>query len=430
MIFVSIMLGLLIEQSIFVYYTTSLLRPKYPKHITWLVFMAATALTQSLLFPIWERMEIRSPISLGITLALLFLLFQERMKRKLLVLLSYAASVVIAEIIGYSIGVGILKVNIAQLKSLNQFDIRLAIWQVIVYSLVFLTNVGFIRIFRKNNFSVEEKITNYTLAYVVSQIVVIFVLFICMMQEHIHTAVFIALTAMVAGMSVVAAFLLIKSFEVSIQKRAEKRFLEEQETLKTKHFKEMKLHYMEYKKLRHDFYDHISVIKRLTDNGYAVESQEYVHELSRKLEQLEKVTFCNNPAVDALLFSKNEIARAMGIQTMYRIEEPNGQVLSDMDLCSVISNLMQNAIRGAAEFAGEEKYIDFESYNMSGQYVIVVKNSSNYVSGDLRTTKSEKEGHGLGLKIIQSIVEKNDGNAIFRYDKNEFLSIVNLNIKT
>ena len=95
----------------------------------------------------------------------------------------------------------------------------------------------------------------------------------------------------------------------------------------------------------------------------------------------------------------------------------------------LLSNLLNNAIEACKKCSGIRK-LTLKCVYEQGDFILSVKNSYDgtlkLVGGTLYTTKkSNWEGHGIGLKNVIKIVEKNKGNYAMDYTDTEFnISIV------
>ncbi|MGN0743263.1 MAG: GHKL domain-containing protein, partial [Candidatus Fimadaptatus sp.] len=79
--------------------------------------------------------------------------------------------------------------------------------------------------------------------------------------------------------------------------------------------------------------------------------------------------------------------------------------LSDAELCSLMMNLMDNAVAGVLASGAQEPFIRLDMHVKNGFFVFALENSAK--SPD--KTKAPAPGHGLGLKIIRQIVERRNG---------------------
>lgn len=100
--------------------------------------------------------------------------------------------------------------------------------------------------------------------------------------------------------------------------------------------------------------------------------------------------------------------------------------MSEFDLCTILSNLLTNAIEACEkvnESSGRNIIILTEAYNE--QIFISVKNTivgNILVKGNhLITTKEDKKNHGIGSGNVENTVKKYDGIIEYQYDKNWFI---------
>ena len=143
------------------------------------------------------------------------------------------------------------------------------------------------------------------------------------------------------------------------------------------------------------------------------------NELERQLLDLlghtEYGAYCSHNLLNALLnctFS-NEVLSRMVFQTQI-LGLPEQLPLEDIDLCSLLSNILENAIEGCDRLPeGAEKQISCQILTRSGHLYIncvntcpddIVKRSGRFVS-----SKPEPQLHGYGLRYIEMCVAKYDG---------------------
>ena len=172
-----------------------------------------------------------------------------------------------------------------------------------------------------------------------------------------------------------------------------------------------------YEKLRiwkHDSLNRIHTLEYLVKNNGCNEIMDFIEKATGEVEELENLVSTGHPTVDAILSSEFSKAKRAGIRISPVIILPKTMPFDDMDLCSVISNLLDNAIECVQKFDGDKRYIDFEIRVQEESLVISVINPSDGMyktdrNGRISTTKSDSESHGLGLKIVSGVVEKVKG---------------------
>ena len=170
---------------------------------------------------------------------------------------------------------------------------------------------------------------------------------------------------------------------------------------------------LEVSKLYHDMKNHIAFLKYRADEEDLTGVQAYLETLSDAFV-VEKVHFTNQSTINAILNMKSEQAREKQAALDIMVPKIFPLVkITDMDLVIVLANCLDNAIEAVEKLEQAElRKIRVVILNDEGGISILVENP---VSGEvnvnaLRTTKADKENHGLGLKNIKSIVQKYEGN--------------------
>ena len=90
--------------------------------------------------------------------------------------------------------------------------------------------------------------------------------------------------------------------------------------------------------------------------------------------------------------------------------------MSDVELCTVISNLIQNAEEALNRSVSDDKYLKIKFDSAEGYLNMQIRNSiaENMLYLDSinkipETTKANKDEHGIGIKNVKRTIEKNGG---------------------
>ena len=99
-------------------------------------------------------------------------------------------------------------------------------------------------------------------------------------------------------------------------------------------------------------------------------------------------------------------------------------------MCTIISNLLDNAIESCIKYNGN-KFISLKILHEKEYILINVINTTsntkvNYNGSALKTSKEDKENHGLGTQIINDIAYKYNGNVKYEIVDNQFIANVML----
>ncbi len=177
------------------------------------------------------------------------------------------------------------------------------------------------------------------------------------------------------------------------------------------------------RKLRHDFKDNMSLIYELIQKGKSKKALSYIDNYFKELSSTEDIIKTNNEIVNAVVNSKLSAAKSYGINVICMcISDFND--LSDTDLCSLLSNMLENAITACKSCKKDGKRIYINISSDKFRYVFSVKNTIQdsvlQSNPNLITTKDNKDEHGIGIKIINGIALKYNGKVDFYEENDEF----------
>lgn len=181
--------------------------------------------------------------------------------------------------------------------------------------------------------------------------------------------------------------------------------------------------YKETRKLRHDFKNHIICILTLIESNKIDEAKKYVEQISETITIYPAVINSGNDVVDAVLSQKLVEAQKLNIYMHIEATVPREAEVKPMDLCSILSNVIDNAIEAAMKINKKnERKIKIKINQYKDYLFIAVLNTveSNPLEGikKIRTTKRDSRNHGLGIQIVQNAVEKYNGSIEYIYTNN------------
>ncbi|MCM1132287.1 MAG: GHKL domain-containing protein [Ruminococcus flavefaciens] len=187
--------------------------------------------------------------------------------------------------------------------------------------------------------------------------------------------------------------------------------------------------YDETAKIRHDMKNYISCALRMAEQGKYDELTDYLEELSEEvIDRITSYIRINRSILGAMLNSK--IARAKIIQIdmqCYILSELDS--ISDMDIITLLANLLDNAIEACEKNRGKSEIV-LKTWNEAGYYFIEVSNTveSDILADnpDLVTSKKNAKNHGIGLRSVRDIVDNHNGMINFRQTGNIFHVYVSL----
>lgn len=207
----------------------------------------------------------------------------------------------------------------------------------------------------------------------------------------------------------------------------EKRVAAYQDDLIEKHFEEVQSIYAKMRGWRHDYHNHIQALLALV--GDDDRTRDYLWKLNKDLTEVDTVVKTGNVTVDAILNSKLTLIKSKDIPVDAVAKVPDDLKISEIDLCAIIGNLLDNAIEAVLPLPAEERFIRIYIGMMKSQLYISVTNSTatepRKLGGKYVSTKGE--GRGVGLMRVDSIAKRNGGTVNRQNESGVFATEVLLN---
>lgn len=185
-----------------------------------------------------------------------------------------------------------------------------------------------------------------------------------------------------------------------------------QSELIEKQVREIENMYRQIRGWRHDYRNHIQNMKiQLADKNYC-KLNEYLDSLACDLDTVDTVIKTGNVMADAILNSKLNAAGKLNIRLNVKADIPGQIKMTDVELCSVLGNMLDNAIEACASLPENERFMRVYIGKLKGQLYLSVQNSAGKVrkeKGAYISTKSSSKEHGYGLFRIDRIAKKYGG---------------------
>lgn len=204
----------------------------------------------------------------------------------------------------------------------------------------------------------------------------------------------------------------------------------EREELTQIYLKEQQQHYedlskkeYETKKFRHDILNHLNLMAQMCDDGNIDEVKNYLSQINVHMEKVGSKIATHNDIADAIFNRYYQMCEGSGILLDVKGHFPMKCNISAFDICTILSNLLDNAIRAEKEM--DEKIVSVEiRYSDDGIIYITVENDylekPKQQSGIFLTTKKNKNEHGFGLENVKDCVNRNNGNTNITTENNKF----------
>ncbi len=217
-------------------------------------------------------------------------------------------------------------------------------------------------------------------------------------------------------------------FDLLFGKAIDRRIAAFQNDLMGKHVAEVENIYKQMRGWRHDYHNHIQAMKayRSSDENEKVDA--YLNELETDLTSVDTLLKSGNVMVDALLNSKLSLAKVQNIAINAKAIVPKHLTISEIDLCVIIGNLLDNAIEANMRVDAAEKrfirvYMDMKRNNL---YLSVTNASAGVGKQNGRYISLKGDKHGFGLLRVDRLVDKYAGYIKRRDEEGAFTAEVML----
>ena len=176
---------------------------------------------------------------------------------------------------------------------------------------------------------------------------------------------------------------------------------------------------------RHDMRHHLSLISGFAAEGDLHKINEYLAVTQADIEALTPVRYCENETVNLILSSFNARAKKERVALHAEVRLTEELPMNDTELCSLLSNALENAITAAAQLEDEKlRKVYIQALVNGDKLVISTENAymgTIEMEGELPKSKNKEAGHGFGVKSMASIVERHHGLYSFEIEGGVFI---------
>ncbi len=179
---------------------------------------------------------------------------------------------------------------------------------------------------------------------------------------------------------------------------------------------------------RHDLRHHFTQLSAMADAGELDQIKNYLSKAQEKIPNLD-MRFSENRAADSVIGHYCALARRENVPFLTNIDLPAELPVDEMDMCLILSNLLENALEASGRTNEIKRQIKVEIYLHSGRLLLIqVKNTydGNIKEKDGVFQSSKRKGNGIGIQSVRRIAEKNGGDSTFSYNDGIFTAKIML----
>lgn len=299
--------------------------------------------------------------------------------------------------------------SISDITLLNGGFVSDLISQFVVLGIVLLLNI----IFRKGTFTSLDLKGWFTFSLFPMFTLISVIVLINVSENNTDNELFYGLMILSTGMLIlnILLFILLDNVIKRESEMREKEIMLEQASHLNQMYRSLSDEREKQKARSHDYMNHLQVMLMLAREGKIDEQISYIEEQVGQELQSVDVIDTGNTLINAVLNIKYLEAKTKGIIIPFIADNLTGLKISDSDLVTILTNILDNAIDAVSKC--EEKRIVFKIIRDNNTLIIDSLNTySGHIddTGNFVTTKTDKKNHGFGIANIRKTVEANNGN--------------------
>lgn len=205
------------------------------------------------------------------------------------------------------------------------------------------------------------------------------------------------------------------AYHSSLTFAQERRLMTRQLAMQAEYARQLQKSNDENRRLTHDFRHQLHTLKGMALHyGKDNELLRYLSEQDRFASTPSYTGhFCDNVAVNALLQYYNSMAAENGVQAEFQLLLPPQIPLTDVELCTVLGNLLENGTEACLRQTHGKRYVHIFTKVVGKTFYLVVENSTDGTyrmeGGRLLSHKQKELRFGIGLESVRHTVEQHGG---------------------
>ncbi len=346
------------------------------------------------------------PIIVLISFVAYSLIYKDSMRSRILSAAMVFLAMLLAELASGILLMTIHKGDLSYIQNNHIFYLQGAIMS----KLILFVELNIINQFKERNAALVNRKTVFSLIMIVmsSIISVYFIAMYVYNTDNIITSSAALCVTIIIVLSFICTF---EVFNSIIASQREKSRLKEEKNYYLNmigSFKQQQEHQEEMRRLNHDMKNILLSVMGAIDKTDNKKAEEII---SSCLDKISCDYECGYDTLSMLINSKKRAAEKNDILFNYQAVT-GGIEINETDLCILLGNMLDNAIEACCRIEGERR-IDFKIRSIENILYISCQNTCTEDKLDLKTRKPDKQNHGIGIKSMNEIVDKYDGNLHF-----------------
>lgn len=171
---------------------------------------------------------------------------------------------------------------------------------------------------------------------------------------------------------------------------------------------------------QHDMRHHLNAIEGFLSAGEHDRAADYIRRVRSDVEAVTPRRYCENELVNLLCSSFAEKSCKAGVALTVDAAVPRALSLPDTELCSVLSNALENALHAAEQVEPARRKVSLYCTVQRGKLLLEVCNPCAAPVRLENGLPAAREGHGYGCRSILAIAGRHNGLCQFLPADNTF----------
>ena len=172
-------------------------------------------------------------------------------------------------------------------------------------------------------------------------------------------------------------------------------------------------------------------LSSLAEKGDLEKIKEYLSNANSKIPDY-NLHFCENQAADSVISHYAALAKRENIPFQAKAALPAHISIDQIDMCLVLSNLLENALEASLKAKPFNRRIHAEVY-LHHKHLLLIQ-VENTFEGKIQEKNhifqsSKRPGNGVGIQSVRHIAEKSGGDSSFTYENGVFTAKIMLRIQ-
>lgn len=208
----------------------------------------------------------------------------------------------------------------------------------------------------------------------------------------------------------------VEGYGNSLMFHEERRQVIRQLSMQTEYNRQISDSIAENRRLIHDIKHHLRAIDRMAAEHDQTDICSFLSQIEEQISTVSHhchAAFCDRPAVNALIEYYYGMAKAQDTEFQVFFTLPDQLPLTDIELCTVLGNLLENAVEACGLQTQGNRRILLAGETNGDMYFLKVENTCDgqimSENGHLISRKGDFSCHGIGLPSVSKIVESHGG---------------------